>query len=53
MAFDPFTAELAAFDKMPGKGRVTFSPSGTLYFTPVKYVYPAGVLKSYSLPDTF
>ena len=48
----PFTGDVASFDTMPGKGRVTVSPSGTLYFAPVKYIYN-GLIKSYDLPDTF
>lgn len=50
--FDPFTGEVATFDQMPGKGRVTFSPSGTLYFSPVKYLFN-GTITSYDLPDAF
>ena len=52
VVFNPFTGDVASFDKMPGKGRVTVSPSGTLYFAPVKYIYN-GPIKAYDLPDTF
>ena len=52
VSFDPFTGDVASFDTMPGKGRVTVSPSGTLYFAPVKYLYN-GAIKTYDLPDTF
>ncbi len=53
VAFHPFTGEVASFDTMPGKGRVTVSPSGHLYFAPVKSVYSDGLIISYPLPDTF
>ena len=52
VVFDPFTGEVATFDTMPGKGRVTVSPGGSLYFAPVRYLY-AGPITSYPLPDTF
>ena len=52
VAFDAFTGEVATFDKMPGKGRVTVSPSGTLFFSPVKYLFN-GPITAYDLPDTF
>ncbi|MCB9701547.1 MAG: hypothetical protein H6711_06635 [Myxococcales bacterium] len=48
----PFTGEVATFDMMPGKGRVAVSPSGKLWFTPVKYIYN-GPLTSWPLPDAF
>jgi len=35
---DPFTGETATFQTMPGKGRVAVSPSGKLWYTPVKYI---------------
>ncbi len=35
---DPFTGEVATFQTMPGKGRVAVSPSGKLWYTPVKYI---------------
>jgi hypothetical protein len=47
---DPFTGEVSTFGQMPGKGRVAVSPSGNLWFTPVKVVQP-GVLTSWPLPD--
>ena len=52
VALDAFTGEAATFDKMPGKGRVTVSPSGTLFFSPVKYLFN-GPITAYDLPDTF
>ena len=32
------TGEVATFQMMPGKGRVAVSPSGKLWYTPVKYL---------------
>ena len=52
VAFDPFTGDVTAFGVMPGKGRVSVSPSGNLYFAPVKSVYD-GVITRYPLPDSF
>jgi hypothetical protein len=51
VSFDPFTGEVASFGMMPGKGRVAVSPSGTLYYTPVKYLanFP---ITPYDLPDS-
>jgi len=51
VSFDPFTGDVDGFDTMPGKGRVTVSPGGGLYFAPAKYIAP-GVLLRYPLPDT-
>ncbi len=51
--FHPFSGAVATFDTMPGQGRVAVSPSGTLYYTPVRYLAPNILLKSYDLPDTF
>jgi hypothetical protein len=50
--FHPFTGEVASFGVMPGKGRVAVSPSGTLYYTPVKILnnFP---ITAYDLPDSF
>ena len=52
VVFDPFTAAVATFDTMPGKGRVTVSPSGNLYFAPVQILFD-GPITSYPLPDSF
>ena len=41
-----------SFDTMPGKGRVAVSPSGKLWYTPVKYINNLP-LSSYPLPDSF
>ena len=38
VAIDPFTGEVTPFQMMPGKGRVAVSPSGKLYYSPVKYI---------------
>ena len=51
--FDPFTGDIASFDVMPGQGRVAVSPSGTLYYSPVRYLAPGIQIKPYDLPDTF
>ncbi len=48
----PFSGEVADFAKMPAKGRVAVSPSGKLWFTPVKYLN-AGVLSAWDLPAAF
>jgi hypothetical protein len=50
VAFDPFTGEVEGFAVMPGKGRVAVSPSGALYFAPVKYLED-GVIVAWDLPD--
>ena len=50
--FHPFTGEVESFDTMPGKGRVAVSPSGKLWYTPVKYLANLP-LKSFPLPDSF
>ncbi|MCY1005263.1 hypothetical protein OV079_06690 [Nannocystis pusilla] len=45
----PFTGAALPFATMPAKGRVAVSPSGALWFTPVKYLN-AGALQSWPLP---
>lgn len=45
----PFTGAALPFTTMPAKGRVAVSPSGALWFTPVKYLN-AGALQSWPLP---
>ncbi|MBL9102064.1 MAG: hypothetical protein JNL82_13955 [Myxococcales bacterium] len=52
VSFDPFTGDVADFGMMPGQGRVAVSPSGTLYYTPVKYLSNLPI-SSYDLPDSF
>jgi len=48
----PFTGDVETFQTMPGKGRVAVSPSGKLWYTPVKSVanFP---LQSWDLPAAF
>lgn len=48
----PFTGEVEDFAMMPAKGRVAVSPSGKLWFTPVKYLNP-GLLSAWDLPAGF
>ena len=48
----PFTGEVATFQKMPGKGRVAVSPSGKLWYTPVKYIQNLP-LSAWDLPNSF
>ena len=50
VAIQPFKGEVMPFDTMPGKGRVAVSPSGRLWFMPVKYIQ-AGTLVSFDLPN--
>lgn len=45
----PFTGEVATFAMMPGKGRIAVSPSGRLWYAPVKYIQ-AGELSAWELP---
>ncbi|MCY1062486.1 hypothetical protein [Nannocystis sp. SCPEA4] len=49
----PFTGEVETFQTMPGKGRVAVSPSGKLWYTPVKSVAPNIQLQSWELPASF
>jgi hypothetical protein len=51
VAVRPFTGEVDGFAMMPVKGRVAVSPSGQLWFTPVKYL-TAGTLSAWPLPTT-
>jgi hypothetical protein len=48
----PFAETVDPFQKMPGKGRVAVSPSGKLWFTPVKYINNLP-LSSWQLPMSF
>lgn len=48
----PFTGEVADFAVMPAKGRVAVSPSGKLWFTPVKYLNQVP-LSAWDLPAAF
>ncbi len=47
---DPFTGDFSTFAMMPGKGRVAVSPSGRLWFMPVKFIQP-GTLSAWDLPS--
>lgn len=38
VSIHPFSGEVEDFGVMPGKGRVAVSPSGDLWFTPIKYI---------------
>ncbi|WAS99176.1 hypothetical protein [Nannocystis punicea] len=48
----PFTGEVEPFQTMPGVGRVAVSPSGKLWYTPVKYLADVP-LQSWDLPMAF
>lgn len=48
----PFTGDVITFGTMPGKGRVAVSPSGKLWFTPVKILNNLP-LSSWPLPNSF
>ncbi|PCC75386.1 hypothetical protein [Nannocystis exedens] len=48
----PFTGEVEPFQTMPGVGRVAVSPSGKLWYTPVKYLADLP-LQSWDLPMAF
>ena len=50
---EPFTGVVEPFQTMPGKGRVAVSPSGKLWFTPVKHVNPNQLLSAWDLPMSF
>ena len=49
---EPFTGTFEVFAMMPDKGRVAVSPSGKLWFTPVKWVNDLQ-LTSWPLPASF
>lgn len=48
----PRTGTVEPFDVMPGRGRVTVSPNGQLWFSPVAYLEPNPVT-AWDLPDAF
>ena len=48
----PFSGEVEPFQTMPGVGRVAVSPSGKLWYTPIKYL-AALPLQSWDLPASF
>jgi hypothetical protein len=47
----PFTGEVVQFQTMPGKGRVAVSPSGKLWYSPVKYIANLP-LSTWDLPNS-
>jgi len=50
---EPFSATVTPFgDMMPGIGRVTVSPDGQLWFSPVGYLDP-NPISAWPLPDAF
>jgi len=52
VALDPWTGETTPFDTMPGLGRVTISPNGQLWFSPVGLLDP-NPITAWNLPDVF
>jgi len=48
----PFTGEVTPFQVMPGPGRVTVSPNGRLYFSPM-YIIDPQPIQSWDIPDSF
>lgn len=43
VAIDPWSATITPFDTMPGRGRVTVSPNGQLWFAPIAYLDPNAI----------
>ena len=52
VALVPTTGTAEPFDTMPGPGRVTVSPNGQLWFSPVEIV-EANPISAWDLPDAF
>lgn len=52
VAIDPWAGTSEPFDVMPGRGRVTVSPDGQLWFSPVAILDPNAIF-AWDLPDTF
>lgn len=52
VAIDPWTGVVTPFDAMPGRGRVTVSPNGQLWFSPVAYLDPNAIFP-WELADSF
>ncbi len=53
VVIEPWTAAVAPFGQtMPGIGRVTVSPDGQLWFSPVGYLEP-NPISAWDLPDAF
>jgi hypothetical protein len=52
VSIDPWSGTVAPFDAMPGRGRVTVSPDGQLWFSPVAYLDPNAIFP-WDLADAF
>jgi hypothetical protein len=52
VVLEPRTGTVEPFDAMPGPGRVTVSPNGQLWFSPVA-ILQANPIAAYDLPDAF
>ncbi|MEM7160763.1 MAG: hypothetical protein AAF799_48465, partial [Myxococcota bacterium] len=52
VALNPWTGTFAPFATMPGRGRVTVSPNGELWFSPVAVLDPNPIM-AWDLPDAF
>ena len=52
LVLDPLTGDIAPFGVMPGLGRVTVSPDGRLWFSPVAYLDP-NPISAWDLPSTW
>jgi len=50
VTLEPFTGTSAPFQTMPARGRVTVSPNGRLYYSPIAYL-DAQAIFSWDLPD--
>ncbi len=51
VTLEPFTGVTATFETMPARGRVTVSPNGRLYYSPLG-VLDAQPISSWDLPDS-
>lgn len=51
LTLEPFTGVTAAFQTMPARGRVTVSPNGRLYYSPLG-ILDAQPISSWDLPDS-
>ena len=52
VALDPWTGDSSPFATMPGVGRVTVSPNGQLWFSPVGFLDPSPIAP-WDLPNSF
>lgn len=52
VTLDPRTGVVEPFDTMPGRGRVTVSPNGQLWFSPIAYLDP-NPIAAWELPTAF